>query len=268
MSGLKTSQAVDVQVRSRGQVSRGADAYAREKVLATLDHVSEPVSAARVKLTQTVNGSAARPAEAQAVVDVNGRPVRAHVAASTVFEAVDLLQERLAVRLARARRHGSRGLPGTVHEPWDGAGHQHRPHRRHLPAGERRIERYKAVSPPRQTPEDAVIDLESMDHDFWVFTDLASGYDSVVYRDARTGRHRLASLGPLGQEREADGLLGVSTVPVPQSTVAEAVERLVLTGLPFVFFHDTATGRGSVLYHRYDGHYGLIAPAGTARPPA
>ncbi|MEU9044774.1 MULTISPECIES: sigma 54 modulation/S30EA ribosomal C-terminal domain-containing protein [unclassified Kitasatospora] len=34
-----------------------------------------------------------------------------------------------------------------------------------------------------------------------------------------------------------------------------------LTGLPFVFFTDTATSRGNVLYHRYDGHYGLITPA-------
>ncbi|MBT2381356.1 sigma 54 modulation/S30EA ribosomal C-terminal domain-containing protein [Streptomyces sp. ISL-111] len=40
-----------------------------------------------------------------------------------------------------------------------------------------------------------------------------------------------------------------------------AAQRLRLTGLPFVFFHDTGTGRGSVLYHRYDGHYGLITPA-------
>ncbi|MFF5336181.1 sigma 54 modulation/S30EA ribosomal C-terminal domain-containing protein [Streptomyces sp. NPDC013181] len=262
MTGLKTSQAVDVQVRSRGQVPRGADAYAREKVLAALDQVSEPVLTAQVKLTQQVSGSAARPAAARAVVDVNGRLVRAHVAASTMFEAVDLLRERLTARLARVRRHGPRGLSGTGREAWwDSAGHDHRPHRHHLPAEERRIVRYKAFGQARQTPEDAVIDLEAMDYDFWVFTDLASGYDSVVYRDATTGRHRLASLGPVAQEPEAEGLLSVSTVPVPRSTVPEAVERLNLTGLPFVFFDDTATGRGSVLYHRYDGHYGLIAPA-------
>jgi hypothetical protein len=27
-----------------------------------------------------------------------------------------------------------------------------------------------------------------------------------------------------------------------------------------VFFADETTGRGNVLYHRYDGHYGLITP--------
>jgi ribosome-associated translation inhibitor RaiA len=264
MSGLKTSSGVDVQVRNRGQVPKGADAYAREKVLAVISHVSEPVLSAQVKLTQTVNASAVRPAAAQAVVDVNGRPVRAHVAASTMFEAVDLLRERLTARLARAARYKTRGLRGSGPDDrawWDSPGHEHRPHRHHMPAEERRIVRHKSFSLARQTPEDALIDLEARDYDFWVFTDLGSGYDSVVYRDSRTGRHRMASLGPVGPERELEGLLSASTAPVPTSGVDEAVQRLHLTGLPFVFFHDTGTGRGSVLYHRYDGHYGLITPA-------
>jgi len=32
-------------------------------------------------------------------------------------------------------------------------------------------------------------------------------------------------------------------------------------GRPFVFFADTGTGRGNILYHRHGGHYGLITPA-------
>ncbi|MGW7331181.1 sigma 54 modulation/S30EA ribosomal C-terminal domain-containing protein [Streptomyces sp. NPDC054840] len=264
MSGLKTSRTADVQVRNRGQVPDGADVYAQGKMLAVIGHVREPVPAVRVKLTQAVNPSANRPATAEAVVDVNGQLVRAHVAANTMFEAVDLLQERLAARLARPRRYGAGDPHGNDPRTrtWRyGAGHDHRPYRHHLPVEERRIVRHKSFGLVHQTPEDAVIDLEAMDHDFWLFTDLPSGRDSVVYRDVRTGRHRMASLGPLGQEREVDGLLGVSAVPVPTSSVTEAVSRLHLTGLPFVFFNDTATGRGSVLYHRYDGHYGLITPS-------
>ncbi|MFH8624486.1 HPF/RaiA family ribosome-associated protein [Streptomyces vietnamensis] len=264
MSGLKPSQSVGIQVRIRGQVPDGAETYAREKVLAAISHVSEPVLATRVKLAQAAHAPAGRPATAQAMVDVNGRPVRAHVAAGTMFEAVDLLQERLTVRLARVHRYGARRLRGSGpdgHMRWDGEDHEHRPHRHHLPADERRIVRHKAFSLARQTPEDALIDLEAMDYDFWVFTDLTSGSDSVVYRDSRTGGHRMASLGPVGRDREIGGLLSVSTVPVTAGDVGEAVQRLQLTGLPFVFFKDSGTGRGSVLYHRFDGHYGLIAPA-------
>ncbi|MER5635531.1 sigma 54 modulation/S30EA ribosomal C-terminal domain-containing protein [Kitasatospora sp. NPDC002227] len=42
--------------------------------------------------------------------------------------------------------------------------------------------------------------------------------------------------------------------------VGEAVKGLELGGWPSVFITDAATGRGNVLYHRYDGHYGLITP--------
>jgi hypothetical protein len=28
-----------------------------------------------------------------------------------------------------------------------------------------------------------------------------------------------------------------------------------------VFFADSVSGRGSVLYRRYDGHYGIVTPA-------
>jgi hypothetical protein len=49
--------------------------------------------------------------------------------------------------------------------------------------------------------------------------------------------------------------------PAPRLVLAEARERLELGGLPFVFFVDRDSHRGAVLYHRYDGHYGLITPA-------
>jgi hypothetical protein len=29
-----------------------------------------------------------------------------------------------------------------------------------------------------------------------------------------------------------------------------------------LFFVNAGTGRGNLIYYRYDGHYGLIAPAG------
>ncbi|WP_438295526.1 ribosome hibernation promotion factor [Streptomyces sp. HUAS TT7] len=261
MTRLTTGPTVHIQVETRGQVPRGSARYAREKTLAALDHVSEPILAARVKLTQTEG----RPAAAQAVVDVNGRPVRAHVAASTMFEAVDLLRDRLTVRLAKVRRHaraGHRNDPACAPQPWrDDAGPEHRPQRHQLPPEERRIVRHKSFSLPRQTPTEAVFDLEAMDYDFYLFTDAGSGRDGVVYRDTGAGAHRLATAGgPALAHHGAPGLT-LSTVPVPSIGVAEAVERLDLTGLPFVFFSDSATGRGSVLYHRYDGHYGLITPA-------
>jgi hypothetical protein len=44
-------------------------------------------------------------------------------------------------------------------------------------------------------------------------------------------------------------------------TLEDAVELLDLSDDRFVFSRDAASGRGQVLYRRYDGHYGLITAA-------
>lgn len=54
--------------------------------------------------------------------------------------------------------------------------------------------------------------------------------------------------------------LTISPQPAPTLTVERATGRLSLLGLPFLFFIDAAQGGAGVLYHRYDGHYGLICP--------
>ncbi len=57
---------------------------------------------ARVKLGRAPDPGMTRPAIAQAVLDVDGRPVRAQVAARQLDEAVDLLEERLRDQLEHA----------------------------------------------------------------------------------------------------------------------------------------------------------------------
>ncbi|MCQ4083886.1 sigma 54 modulation/S30EA ribosomal C-terminal domain-containing protein [Streptomyces sp. RB6PN25] len=53
--------------------------------------------------------------------------------------------------------------------------------------------------------------------------------------------------------------LTLSTIPARAMTLEQAKRWLETSGYPFVFFAD-ATGRGNVLYHRYDGCYGLVTP--------
>jgi Sigma 54 modulation/S30EA ribosomal protein C terminus len=85
---------------------------------------------------------------------------------------------------------------------------------------------------------------------------------AVVYRAGPTG-YRLARLNPVDQpESDTVAPLTVRDRPAPRLTLPEAVDQLNLTERPFLFFADAADGRGRLLYHRYDGHYGLITPAG------
>lgn len=53
----------------------------------------------------------------------------------------------------------------------------------------------------------------------------------------------------------------MSRIPAARLTVTEAEERLEAFRQPFLFFVNSQTGRGNLIYHRYDGHYGLVEPA-------
>ncbi len=265
MNSQQTVAGAIVLVRTRGTVSRESCDYARDKVRVVIERLGQPVLAARVKLTQEAGHAVVRSALAQAVVDLGGRRVRAQVAARTMHEAVDLLQERLAARLARARHYhdvrGHQAPAGPLTLPVAPSA-EHRPQRREVPAAERRIVRLKSYGLPRCSPREAVYEMEAMDYDFHLFTDALTGRDSVVYRDQLTGGHRSSAAGRPGVGTWPAGTDPVpSEVPVPVLTVENATLRLELTGLPFVFFADPATQRGRVLYHRWDGHYGLVAPS-------
>ncbi|MEU5990020.1 sigma 54 modulation/S30EA ribosomal C-terminal domain-containing protein [Spirillospora sp. NPDC047418] len=251
MVNVRNPQAPDVVFDVRGDVpDRFADA-AREKVAAAFRQAPEPVLFARVKLATAPDPAVERPAMAQATVDVNGRPVRVHAAAATMQEAIDLLPDLLRARFERigGRREASRapkaGRPA------------HRPARHVRPPGEREIVRRKTFAPDTQTPDEAAFDMDLMDYDFWLFADAGTGQDAVLYR--ADGGYRIALADP-GADRDGPVAvpLSVSPHPAPRIGEREAIERLEALGLPFLFFADAGTGRGRILYHRYDGHYGLL----------
>lgn len=258
----------EVQVQVRGHVRPDLVDYARTKVLALADQVREPILFAKVKLSQAANPAVPRPAMAQANLDVNGRPARVYVAAKTMPEAVDAMQARLAGQLSRLSQHWEsrrarvqNGRPPAEAGEWR-HGNEPTPRPDYYPraAEERRLVRHKTFALARETPDEAAFEMDTMDYDFHLFTDLETGQDSVIYRGGPTG-YRLAEVDP---QRRPNGPLAVpltvSEQPAPRMTVEEAEERLEMTGQPFVFFADAGTGRGSVVYHRYDGHYGLITP--------
>lgn len=250
----------DIVVAARGGIPNSAAAYARAKVLAAINrHSPEPVLFAKVRLAVAADPAVARPAMAQASLDVNGRLVRAQVAAQTLRAATDRLHDRLAEQLSRIGRNWQAkrgGMPVSEPHEWrHQARRAQRPDYFPRPAAERELVRHKSLAPAAQTPDEAAADMETMDYDFYLFTDAETGQDSVIYRSG--DGLELARLEPPRTGPDAGG-----APPAPRLTAAQAAARLELTGLRFVFFADQATGRGSVLYHRYDGHYGLIALTG------
>lgn len=255
---------MQVQTQTRGAVPEGAVDLAVHRVSSVLRTASEPVLFARVKLIMKADPAVQRPAIAQVSVDLNGRLIRAQAAGETMREAVEHACDRMRIRLERATRNWEAvrgGRPVTGPSQWR---HQSLPAPRlpyfPRPPQERVVARHKSYALARQTPEEAAADAELMDYDFHLFTERSTGEDSVIYRTADGYRLALAhppdkQLGPV------DPSITVSKMPAPRLSVTEAATRLEAAGQSFLFFVNAATGRGNLIYHRYDGHYGLVAPA-------
>lgn len=133
------------------------------------------------------------------------------------------------------------------------------------PPTEAVIARRKPVLLKRITPLDAAAVMDAMDYDVHLFTDAETGEDAVIYRAGPSGLRlaRQRSMYPPG--RAWCPPAGAPLVPVivnslPTPTLAEtaALDRMRQHGLRFLFFTDPATGRGQLLYSRYDGNIGLI----------
>jgi ribosome-associated translation inhibitor RaiA len=255
---------VTMTIVTHGEVPTDARSYADQQLGAVIENIEEPVLFARVKLTQAPDPACERPAIAQVSVDINGDLVRAQLAGHGMREAIDLLVSRLRTKLEHRSQHRQalRKRPATSPPgEWrHGDPRTQRPDHFDRPADERELVRHKTYAPDELTPDEAAFDMDQLDVDFYLFRDLASGEDALLER-ATAGSYRLTRLhpSPVGAGPTAV-VLELAERPVPSLGLDEAIERITVEGGPYLFFADAATGRGNVLYHRYDGHYGLIVP--------
>lgn len=86
---------------------------------------------------------------------------------------------RLMHRLERVRRHweairGNRPAPGP-HEWRHGAEPAHRPGHFPRPASERQVVRHKTFALTEEGVDEAAFDMEALDYDFHLFTDVETG---------------------------------------------------------------------------------------------
>ncbi len=259
---------VDLDVVSKGTpVDEATVAYARRKILAAARASQAPVRFGRVKFTHEPNPSIARPAIVTVTLDVDGHPVRAQSAGRTTREAVDLLEERLRRqlvdahhRLAFLRRR--RRADTTAGEWRHGGTPSDRPE--HFPRApeERQVVRRKTFSLGRRSPEDAVVEMELLDHDFHLFVDGRTGRDALVRR-MPDGTYELSRAS--GDDEDATEIKEFGVGSPPQAMMLEAaVDHLNVTNEPFLFFLDVETVRGAVLYRRNDGHYGVVTAGSEA----
>lgn len=253
-----------ITISTRGAVPPEATDYARQKVAAAATPVSDPVLYAEVELRQ--EATAARPSVAEATLDVNGKPVRAQVAAAEMNEAIDLLADVLTRRLRRYQERANREgreryrFSEAAEGEWrHGDLPTQRPEYFDRPYDERELVRTKSFGSIPTLLDEAVLDMDMLGHDFYLFRDATTGSDAVVFY--KGGGTSLGVQLPEGVEGDPteDAVAEVELVaPAPRLSRRDAIERLEASNEKFVFFIDEATGRGSVVYRRYDGHWGLL----------
>lgn len=193
------------------------------------------------------------PMLAQANVVFRDLIVRAQVPGPTGFIAT-VIADRLDRQLARL-------ISGDIPRYWPD------PARPPLAASteERPIVRQKTCALLTGAPTDAVRVMEAMDYDAYLYTDAETGEDAAVYWAGPLGV-RLARQHRTQPPESTSGLsLTMNPHPTPRLTGAEAAARLCRYGLPFLFFTDPGSGRGRLLYRRYDGALALVLPEAAAR---
>jgi hypothetical protein len=121
--------------------------------------------------------------------------------------------------------------------------------------------RRKTFALEPMTPQEAAWDLEALDHAFYLFRDLDTEADAVVYR---RDDGRLGVIGPAGQGWAEEPPAGEPVREESRMNAAtrldDAIAEMDALDHRFLYFVDAETGRGNVIYLRIDGHYGLIGP--------
>ena len=250
------AEPVQVRVTLRGNVASEAGEYARGKVAKTLSVSHRPVLAAHIVLNWLPNPAVASHALAEVSADINGRVVRAKTSAPTMPEAVDDLQDRLRRQLVQLQDRDRTRHRWTGHTSAHEWRHGDLPHRQapYVPRPEdtREVVRHKSFASTPMTVDEATFEMDLLDHDFFLYRDAGSGWPALV--------HRLSGGGYGVQGVDPDATVATVTYepPPPSLTDAQARTRLEADGEPFVFYLDSSTGHARVLYHRYNGNYGLI----------
>ncbi|TVT56828.1 hypothetical protein FNH05_07840 [Amycolatopsis rhizosphaerae] len=241
----------DIAVETSGEILTRAREQVERQIEAFVRRLPGTVEGLRVRLTTFRQNSTPRPALAQINLTLNGRALRAQVAAPFFPEAATLLRARLC-------QHQARLDDPSTPRPWPDAYRQCHPASLcTVSPARRKIVRRKEFPLQNATPDEAALTMDVRDYDFHLFVDAETGQDSLVYRIGPTG-YRLARLSGLQPPQGAALPWTINVHGVPELTPEQAAERLDDTEMPHRFFQDTATGRGSVLYLRYDGHYGLL----------
>ncbi|HYZ20162.1 MAG TPA: ribosome-associated translation inhibitor RaiA [Gaiellaceae bacterium] len=165
-----------LQVKGRNvEVSDSIRSYA-EKKLGKLDRLVADPTRVELELAVERNPAVAANHVAEATVWTKGPVLRARESSADMKASIDQLVDKLERQVKRyrqKRRRGRRMEAGAFAEPQAEEA---------TAAGEPRLVKTKQFPVKPMTPEEAVLQLELVGHDFFVFRNADSDDVNVVYR--------------------------------------------------------------------------------------
>lgn len=261
---ISTDITAGVVYEAYGSVPPSTRKHAEEMMRRLSDTASEPVRTARIKVKHDEDRGTDETSIAQGSMDFSDISIRVEAVGPTPDAALDAVGERLEDKLARlAGRPENSGTAALTSPPGRWRYREDadvRPTFHYRPPESRTVVRRKTFSPLEQISiAEALFHLDALDYRFFMFGDVTDERTSVVYRNFAG-----PALRRVDGSRPADGSvegIHVNEAEAPVITAADAISRLNISEMAFIFFRDFDRGRSTVLYRRYDGHYGLLVPS-------
>jgi putative sigma-54 modulation protein len=180
---------MDIAVKGRNiSVTEALERYALEKVerVSKFFDDEKSVSRAEVELIHERNPSVPEPEVAETTLFINGTVLKAREASEDMYASIDRMYDKLERQVRRYRgrqidRWQGQRMKGGAPEPVVVEEEEEI---------EARIVRSKQFQMKPMSPEEAVLQMELLDHDFFVFTSADTGDINVVYR-RRDGNYGL-----------------------------------------------------------------------------
>jgi putative sigma-54 modulation protein len=181
---------MEVSVTGRNfPITEALERYAHEKVERVRKFFDDDHSAARaeIELIHERNRSIPEPEVAETTLFINGTVLKAREASPDMYASIDMMSDKLERQVKRYR--------GKQIDRWHGHNHNHDPQPVPEVLEEQEVEpasivRTKQFQMKPMGAEEAVLQMELLDHDFYVFTSADTGDINVVYR-RRDGNYGL-----------------------------------------------------------------------------
>ena len=185
---------MDVVIKGRNiPVTEALERYATEKVerVARFFDDERSVARAEVELVHERNRAISEPEVAEATLFINGSVLKASEASEDMYASIDRMSDKLERQVKRYRGRQIDRWQGQLKNAPDVAPEAVEPFvvEEEEEIGTR-IVRTKQFQMKPMSAEEAVLQLELLDHDFYVFTSADTGDINVVYR-RRDGNYGL-----------------------------------------------------------------------------